>query len=363
MDIADPAETAPLIQQVETWFQQLDRGDGESFPSSAGFDLAAACHGRMQQLDSVDRREAIRHAVAGARLIQALRRLNDPLPDWLDNQEEQLCRFGGMWIHELLLSSASDPEDLAQRGLELLRRLDRIHAGRHAWIHHQMSDLEQLLERPRVSTGSGIHYAIQDHGTGGSLPELVSLLAGPDVSIELSLDGTEAELARLQHVPNLQGGAISLRRSSLDGRLPPDLLRATTLALLQLSPALLNAYLDLESWADRYGRDGDGDPWREPLEGRDLLRILRHWDAHHGALGARNLRLQDLEQQLSRDQEERDLLLAHLHQLEVELDHYVAEHERLADLVGTIEAQMLRARRLLGRLENGPPAQVSGGGG
>ena len=170
------------------------------------------------------------------------------------------------------------------------------------------------------------------------------------------------EEALRRDLPELEQD-VRRRRSSPDGRLPPEVLRATTLALLQLSPALLNAYLDLESWADRYGRDGDGDLWRQPLEGRELLQILRHWDAHHGALGARNTRLQDLEQQLSRDQEERDLLLAHLHQLEVELDHYVSEHERLADLVGTIEAQMLRARRLLGRLETVPPGQVSGGGG
>ena len=213
MDSDDSAETATLIQQVARLIQQLDQGDDDASPASSGFDLAAACYDRTLELDGLDRLEAIRHAVAGARLIQALRRLGDPLPDWLDNQEEQLCRFGGMWIHELLLSSAGDPEDLGSDGVELLGRLDRIHAGRHAWIHHQMSDLERLLERPRGSTGSGIHYAIQDHGTGASLPELVDLLAGPGVSIELSLDGTDAELARLQRVPNLQGGAISLRRS------------------------------------------------------------------------------------------------------------------------------------------------------
>ena len=42
--------------------------------------------------------------------------------------------------------------------------------------------------------------------------------------------------------------------------------------------------------------------------------------------------------------------------------HYVAEHERLATLVGTIGTQMLRARRLLSRLEKHTPSLASGGG-
>jgi hypothetical protein len=72
--------------------------------------------------------------------------------------------------------------------------------------------------------------------------------------------------------------------------------------------------------------------------------------------------VEDLERNLNRDREERDLLLAHLHQLELELDHYVAEHERLATLVGIIETQMLRARRLLSRVKNAAPSLASGGG-
>ena len=170
------------------------------------------------------------------------------------------------------------------------------------------------------------------------------------------------EEALRRDLPELEQD-VRRRRSSQVSSLPDDVLRATTHALLQLRPALLNAYLDLESWADRYGRDGDGALWRESRDGRDLLQALRRWDAHHGALGDRNSRLEDLERKLSRDREERDLLLTQLHQLELELDHYVAEHERLAGLVGSIETQMLRARGLLSRLDKATPLRASGGGG
>lgn len=179
--------------------------------------------------------------------------------------------------------------------------------------------------------------------------------------VNLGLSNPALEEALRRDLPELEQN-VRRRRFSRGSRLPDDVLRATTHAVLQQRPALLNAYLDLESWADRYGREGDGGVWRESLDGEDLLRALRHWDAHHGALGARNSRVEDLERKLNRVREERDLLLAHLHQLELELDHYVAEHERLATLVGTIGTQMLRARRLLSRLEKHSPSLASGGG-
>lgn len=164
------------------------------------------------------------------------------------------------------------------------------------------------------------------------------------VNLGHSTSALEETLRR--ELPELEQG-VRRRRSNRVSTAPSDVLRATTLALLQLRPDLLNGYLDLESWADRYGHEGDGDRWREAFDGTELLQALRRWDSHHGAIGDRDSRLVGLERQLSRDHGERDLLLANLHQLEVELDHYVEEHERLVDLVVKVEAQLARARRLL----------------
>ncbi len=270
--------------------------------------------------------------------------------------------FESLWIYGLpgsrlgLRSSAGAPT------LESL--VDGQHHGEgwRAWIFYGPPD-----------------QALADLADQGSWPEgEVAALSAWQQAMELAVQIKRQGRQRLQLVnlgrttpalaealrrdlPELEQD-VRRRRSSRVSSLPDDVLRATTHALLQQRPALLNAYLDLESWADRYGREGDGGLWREPLDGGDLLKALRRWDAHHGALGARNSRVVDLEHKLSRDREERDLLLAHLHQLELELDHYVAEHERLASLVSTIEAQMLRARRLLNRVEMDTPSLASGGG-
>ena len=150
------------------------------------------------------------------------------------------------------------------------------------------------------------------------------------------------------------------RRRAGELTLPDQVLRATTQALLQLNPALLNGYLDLEGWADRHGREPDGPRWRQHLDGGQLLQALRHWDDHHGALGERDLRLQALERQRRLDLEEREQLLASLQQLEHELDHYVGEHERLVALVENVEQQLERARRLL---EQGAGATTTTPGG
>jgi len=164
------------MDQVERLIQRLEADPVEPAQFTLHADLAASCYGRMLELEAVDRLLAIRHAVAGTRLIEALRGAGFPLPEWLNIQEEQFCRFGGMWIHERLVRAGSDQEGLGRQGIDLLRRLDRIHEGQHAWIHHQMVDLQHLLERSGSLATATVHFAIQDHGLGACLPELVRLL-------------------------------------------------------------------------------------------------------------------------------------------------------------------------------------------
>jgi hypothetical protein len=264
----------------------------------------------------------------------------------------------GIWIYGLpgsrlgLQRSAGAPSLLS-----LARSSGEEAAPRAAWVFYGPPD-EALQE---LADGGG--------GDGGRTGEAAGSLAAWQEAMECAVQAKRRWRERLQLVnlgrsspqleqvlrrelPELEQD-VRRRRTSSGRSLPAAVLRATTQALLQLTPALLNAYLDLESWADRYGREADAPRWRQAPDGAQLLQALRQWDEHHGALGNRDLRLEELEWQQRRDREERDQLLAELHQLERELDHYVEEHERLVDLVGVVESQLRRARHLL---ENGPGA-------
>ncbi len=207
------AESGSLVDQAERLILRLEVEPAEHSLQAECFDLAGACHGRMLEREHHDQLEAIHHAVAGAYLIQALRQHCASLPDWLNIHEEQLCRFGGMWIHERLQKSGKDPLGLGRQGVDLLRRLNQIHAGELDWINHQLGDLEQMMSRTVASPGARIHYAIQDHGKGTTLPHLVRLLEGPGVSIDISLDGTQGDLEGVQRVLDQRGTSYSLRGS------------------------------------------------------------------------------------------------------------------------------------------------------
>jgi len=164
--------------------------------------------------------------------------------------------------------------------------------------------------------------------------------------VNLALSTPELEARLRQQLPELELEARR-RRSSGAGALPAELLSLSTRALLQSRPELLNGYLDLEGWADRHGREGDGQQWRRPLDPVQLLSSLRHWDHHSEALGDRDERLEQLLQDLSRDREERDLLVRLVQQQEQELDHWVGEHEQLQRLLARLSHTLQRAQQLL----------------
>lgn len=260
----------------------------------------------------------------------------------------------GFWVYGLPGSRLGLQRSAGAAPLELLARGGDAEAAPPAWIFYGPPD-EALLElvetadapeagRDALATWQeAMALAVQAKRRWRERLQLVNLgCPTPELATLL-----QRELPELEQ---------DVRRRRAGGVQPPEqVLRATTQALLQLSPALLNGYLDLESWADRHGREPDGSRWRQALDGGQLLRALRHWDEHHGALGERQLRLEELERQRRRDLEEREQLLAALQQLEHELDHYVGEHERLAALVGSVEEQLARARRLLEQGVTPPP--------
>jgi len=182
MGSSESARSDSLIDQAEQLIEFLEAETLNPSLQIQSFDLAVACHGRMLELEHLDQLEAIHHAVAGARLIQALRHHIASLPDWLDIHEEQLCRYGGMWIQQRLQKAPTDPDaaKLGQSGLEVLQRLNLIHGGTEDWIGQHLSFLQQFLApRPEAPTANP---------TAGTAPELTIAMVGNCQAWPLLLD-------------------------------------------------------------------------------------------------------------------------------------------------------------------------------
>jgi hypothetical protein len=156
----EPAESGSLVDQAERLILRLKVEPQADSLQALGCDLAVACHGRMLDLDTRDRAGAIQHAFAGASLILVLRQQGSRLPDWLDVHEEQLCRNGGLWIHQSLFNGSTDSRhspDLASvgpQGVSLLARLQEIHGTEHGWIGDYLSALQNLLAQSARESGA-----------------------------------------------------------------------------------------------------------------------------------------------------------------------------------------------------------------
>lgn len=141
------------MPDAELLIERLQAEPPDSDLEQHGWELAVACHGRMLALEHGHRLAAIHHAVAGAQLIAVLRQRGAALPEWLAIHEEQLCRYGGLWIHDWVLGSdldpqASDAAGLIRHGVVLLDRLNQIHEGRHAWIGLHLRALQRQAAGP-----------------------------------------------------------------------------------------------------------------------------------------------------------------------------------------------------------------------
>ncbi len=118
-----------------------------------------------------------------------------------------------------------------------------------------------------------IHYAIQDHGSGATLPELVGLLAGEGVSVDVSLDGSDAALERIRPALSGLGVPVALRRSegvSWGGR-----------GIATEAIAAMRRALDLPDWRYFLNLSGSCLPLRSPA---GMVALLEE-RATGGALG------------------------------------------------------------------------------
>jgi hypothetical protein len=95
--------------------------------------LALSCHARMLEIAEKDKPFAVRHALAGAELLSGIAALGGVLPDWLVIHEEQCCRYGCTWIHELLIAGDRGAGIWVSDALRLLSRMEQLHADPVDW--------------------------------------------------------------------------------------------------------------------------------------------------------------------------------------------------------------------------------------
>jgi hypothetical protein len=246
--------------------------------------------------------------------------------------------------------------------------------------------LEELELRPAEPAGLNARIWICYGSLTQGLVELVNRLQPPPQAAEL-----EAELERWQadfsraavlkrrwrnqvRLVNLcKGGAELLAKE-----LPPELMGGRQFsgaaphegpqagsevyqelairALLECRPGLLNAWLDAEHWADAIGKPAaDQGAWQEPMDWRrpmllERLVLLLWRSDGAGETGLLELqeRCAQLEEQLAQERDHGAMLNRYIKQMEKELDHYLADHERAATLAERLPLLLQRARQQLG---------------
>jgi hypothetical protein len=201
--------------------------------------LALACHARMLEWAATDLHQAVRHALVGARLLGSLVARGGNPPDWLLIHEEQCCRYGCIWIHDLLQAGNPVAGIGVADALQLLARMEQLHPEPVDWApvlrasllnqqpapapdlrivlvgngqcHPLMLGLRQALPRASIHCCSSVHLAT---------PEEVSQLQ------------QQLRYADLLVLHTLQPGSRNgLDTASLRAQLPPT---ATTLVLPNL---------------------------------------------------------------------------------------------------------------------------------
>ncbi|MFZ0408879.1 MAG: WcbI family polysaccharide biosynthesis putative acetyltransferase [Cyanobium sp.] len=119
-------------------------------PSDAAtlLSLAFACHAGMLELSDDDKILAARLALAGAKLFDELQSNGHDTPDWQQVHEEQCCRYGCIWIHELLAAGSVEAQAWVADALRLLARMEQLRQDPVDWapgirsqlLNHQSKD-------------------------------------------------------------------------------------------------------------------------------------------------------------------------------------------------------------------------------
>lgn len=203
--------------------------------------LALACHGQMLAIGDRDKHLAIQHALAGAALLADLTALGGDQPDWLPIHEEQCCRYGCIWIHELLQDGDSQVHVWLADALRLLARLEQLHSQPLDWAPMLRADFQKAQASLSPTAGDDLRIVLVGlsacpallQGLQRALP-----LARFHICPTLSL-ATAEDLARLRQRLATADLLISQQappgdRDSLDGQTfsPSDQLAAGARVLI-----------------------------------------------------------------------------------------------------------------------------------
>jgi len=181
----------------ETLLDQAERALKSAAELDELLPLALACHRRMLALGEGNLPEAVRHALAGASLFTAIQAVASPLPEWLPPHEEQCCRYGAIWIHQLIHRGDQQALPWCSRALQLLTRMEQLQQKPIAWAAGMRMDLQRHL--PSHRTAEALRMAVV--GNCQSYPLLQGLQqALPQVDIHFCPPvhlATPSDVARL----------------------------------------------------------------------------------------------------------------------------------------------------------------------
>ena len=255
-----------------------------------------------------------------------------------------------LWLYGLPGSGVAVPQAAGAPSLEDLEQRRAEPAGLNAriWIcyGYLTQGLAELVNRFQPPPQAAeLEAALERWQADFSRAALLKRRWRNQVRLVNICKGGAALLAK-ELPPELWGGRLGLHR--FGGAAPNGGPQAGSegyrelaiRALLECRPGLLNAWLDAEHWADAIGV-------------KPLL-----WCSD----GAREVGLQELEKrcaqledQLDQERDHVAMLNRYTKQIEKELDHFVANHERAATLAERLPLLLQRARQQLGTCSAPPP--------
>lgn len=133
------------LEEVEALLRRLQSSPADANDVQAAIGLALGCHRQMLDLGEASKATAIPFALAGARLLRAVQELGEPGQDCGGVQEEQCCRYGGLWIHALLPSPEAMDPTWYQEGVKLLERLKAMNPESKKWAPSLQDDLRAAI--------------------------------------------------------------------------------------------------------------------------------------------------------------------------------------------------------------------------
>jgi hypothetical protein len=229
--------------------------------------LALSCHARMLEIADNDKPLAVRHALAGAELLSSLAAVGGVLPDWLAIHEEQCCRYGCIWIHELLLAGDGEARIWVSDALRLLLRMEELHADPVDWAPVMRSSLLTF------SLGDGQNQASPGAPAGSDLQGAASCTPLSPPSLYQCVWISDSPLRALTDL-----GHWLLRQPAEQQNHLPTLVEAACRTrdreLIQKSLLRLNSHPPVEPWRTRHLLELQLASRFDPIAVRRLARVF-----------------------------------------------------------------------------------------